>query len=171
MRRSELRLAEWADIDWTAKMIWVRRSKSEAGTNRRVPIGGVGMRLLREAQLATGRREGAIVTRSVISGKFQATCDAAWSTVPELERLTLHVGRHTYASTLLAAGYDLKRIMEWVGHADLAALQGYLKKLPQPTKASTSWPVRTTLTKGCTRRSKVSTLIPRDVAASSRVSR
>ena len=37
-----------------------------------------------------------------------------------LSRITLHEARHTYASFLMAAGYNLKQIQEYLGHADLA---------------------------------------------------
>jgi integrase len=38
----------------------------------------------------------------------------------------------TYASFLMAAGYTLKEIMEYMGHSNLAMVQRYVKLLPQP---------------------------------------
>ena len=42
----------------------------------------------------------------------------AW-TAAGLQRITLHECRHTYASLLMASGYTLKELMEFMGHADL----------------------------------------------------
>ena len=66
-----------------------------------------------------------------MSGKLAARADTAWS-ASGLRRITLHECRHTYASFLTAAGYTLKEIMEFMGHADLQMVQRYVKLLPQP---------------------------------------
>ena len=44
--------------------------------------------------------------------------------------MTLHEARHTYASFLMAAGYNLKQIQEYLGHADLVTTGRYIKNLP-----------------------------------------
>ena len=49
-----------------------------------------------------------------------------------LKRITLHECRHTYASFLMAAGYTIKELMEFMGHADLQMVNRYVKLLPQP---------------------------------------
>ena len=46
--------------------------------------------------------------------------------------MTLHEARHTYASFLMAAGYNLKQIQEYLGHADLVTTGRYIKNLPVP---------------------------------------
>jgi integrase len=74
---------------------------------------------------------GPIVTRSVASGKWQARADQTWETAG-LPRVTLHEARHTYASFLMAAGYNLKQIQEYLGHADLVTTGRYIKNLPVP---------------------------------------
>ena len=62
---------------------------------------------------------------------------AAWSDAG-LRRITLHECRHTYASLLMAAGYTLKELMEFMGHADLQMVNRYVKLLPQPGEADVS---------------------------------
>ena len=47
-----------------------------------------------------------------------------------LERITLHECRHTFASMLMAAGYTIKEIMVFLGHADIQTVQRYIKLLP-----------------------------------------
>ncbi|HZO79629.1 MAG TPA: tyrosine-type recombinase/integrase [Solirubrobacteraceae bacterium] len=71
------------------------------------------------------------MTRSVHSGNWQARADEAWESVG-LKRITLHEARHTYASFLMAAGYNLKQIQEYLGHADLVTTGRYIKNLPVP---------------------------------------
>jgi integrase len=82
--------------------------------------------------MRVGRPEtGRIVQRSVLSGKWQARADTAWARAG-LARVTLHEARHTYASFLMAAGYNLKQIQEYLGHADLVTTGRYIKNLPVP---------------------------------------
>lgn len=84
-----------------------------------------------------------MLSRSVLSGNLQRAADNAWKHMnarrvsagqPPIARLTLHEGRHTYASMLMAAGYTIVETMAFMGHSDLAATQRYLKKLPQPNE-------------------------------------
>src|SRR4051812_42170379 len=63
--------------------------------------------------------------------KHAERADAAWAAAG-LYRITLHECRHTYASLLMAAGYTIKELMEYMGHADLQMVNRYVKLLPQP---------------------------------------
>jgi integrase len=115
-----------------ARRIVVLRSKSEAGTQRRLPIADPLREILAAAWERQGRpREGKVVDVSVMSGKIAARAEAAW-TAAGLNRITLHECRHTYASLLMAAGYTIKELMEFMGHADLQMVNRYVKLLPQP---------------------------------------
>jgi integrase len=108
------------------------RSKSEAGTERRPPIAQPLRVLLEETWRRRGQpRTGAVLKRSVISGKLAARATEAWERAG-LRRITLHECRHTYASLLMAAGYTLKELMEYMGHADLQMVNRYVTLLPQP---------------------------------------
>jgi integrase len=127
MRRSEIGRAQWPHVFWEADEIMVAQSKSEAGEGRRVPMVGPLKKILREEWMRMGRPEtGRIVKRSVLSGKWQARADAAWERAG-LARVTLHEARHTYASFMMAAGYNLKQIQEYLGHADLVTTGRYIK--------------------------------------------
>lgn len=132
MRRSEIGRAEWTHVFWDADEIMVAASKSEAGEGRRIPMVGPLKTLLRQEWMRQGQPKiGSIVTRSVTSGKWQARADEAWEKAKR-NRITLHEARHTYASFLMAAGYNLKQIQEYLGHADLATTARYIKNLPVP---------------------------------------
>ena len=132
MRRGEIGRSQWQHVFWDADEIMVAASKSDAGEGRRVPMVGPLKRILREEWVRRGQpAAGAIVVRSVDSGKWQARADQIWET-SGLARVTLHEARHTYASFLMAAGYNLKQIQEYLGHADLVTTGRYIKNLPVP---------------------------------------
>jgi integrase len=138
-RRSELDRLEWPDVDLDAQMIHVRASKSEAGTNRRAPFAAPLVAILRHAFLRQGRTaSGRVLGRvGVLSSRLAERADRAWTKhEPPMERVTLHECRHTYASYLMAAGYTLREIMEYLGHSSLAATERYVKLLPQPEERS-----------------------------------
>jgi integrase len=119
-------------VFWDADELMVAASKSDAGEGRRVPMVGPLKTILREDWVRHGQpASGPIVVRSVVSGKWQARADEAW-TAAKLKRVTLHEARHTYASFLMAAGYNLKQIQEYLGHADLVTTGRYIKNLPVP---------------------------------------
>ena len=123
LRRSEIYRLDWEDVldgDHIATRLIVRRSKSEPGTSRRPPIADNLRTVLTDAWERQGHPlAGKVVDRSVMSGKIAAHVDTAW-TAADLKRITLHECRHTYASLLMAAGYTIKELMEFMGHADLA---------------------------------------------------
>ncbi len=144
LRRSEIHRLDWCDVDLDGLSITVRRSKSDAGTGRRVPIVAPLVDILEN----TGQRSGKVCRRSVMAGKHAAEAKKAWryldheASEPHEERETplepigLHECRHTYASLLVAAGYNLKEVMEYLGHADLTTTSRYVKMLPQPSEAN-----------------------------------
>jgi integrase len=135
LRRSEIRRLEWPEVvegDEIASRLLITRSKSEAGRERRPPIADPLRVILATAWERQGRpKHGPVCERSVMSGKLAARAAAAWNEAG-LERITLHECRHTYASLLMAAGYTLKELMEFMGHADLQMVNRYVKRLPHP---------------------------------------
>jgi integrase len=109
----------------------VQTSKTHAGTGRRVPLA----QPLEQIVLASAARHGSaprarVASVSVMSGKVAERATAAW-TEAGLRRITLHECRHTFASMLMAAGYTIKEIMVFMGHADVQTVQRYIKLLPQ----------------------------------------
>ena len=47
-------------------------------------------------------------------------CRKAKEKVEGLADFCFHMLRHTTASLLIAKGYDIKRVSEWLGHSDIA---------------------------------------------------
>jgi integrase len=136
LRRAEIDRLDWTDVlDEQAAIgsgLLVGRAKSAAGTERRPPITAPLRIILSEAWMRQGRpASGRVVDVSVLSGKLASRAAKAW-TEAGLNRITLHECRHTYASLLMAAGYTVKELMEYMGHADLQMVTRYVKLLPQP---------------------------------------
>ena len=136
LRRSEIDRLEWPEVLDDGKIashVLVLRSKSEAGTQRRPPIAEPLQQILRERVAAAGPASEGHGPRAL--GHVRQARQRARprpGSAPGLNRITLHECRHTYASMLMAAGYTLKELMEYMGHADLQMVNRYVKLLPQP---------------------------------------
>ena len=132
LRREEIYRLRWEDVELDGYRLVVRKSKSAAGTNRRPPIAEPLREILRAAALRNPSDDADPVSVvSVMSGKHAAHAKKAWERAG-LNPITLHECRHTYASFLMAAGYTLKELMAYMGHADLQMVNRYVKLLPQP---------------------------------------
>src|SRR6185312_3973914 len=159
LRRSEIHRLTWDDVDLDSLSLTVRRAKSEAGTDRRIPIAAPLKPILKAARDRQRGSRKPVCSRSVMAGKLAEAAHKAWGwkrRPPEngkpckkgepgewipavkqpLEAIGLHECRHTYASLLVAAHYTLKEVMEYMGHADLTTTSRYVKRLPQPNEAN-----------------------------------
>jgi integrase len=144
LRRSEVDRLEWRDVDLERLWLVVRESKSQAGTGRRLPIAAPLKPILLRAYMLQRRPESGRVLGgvSITSGRLAPRARKAWARASqdarerglelELEAIGLHECRHTYASFLMAAGYTLRELMEYMGHSSLQATERYVKLLPQP---------------------------------------
>lgn len=59
--------------------------------------------------------DGKPISPSYVSHKFKEIIDKN-----ELEPITFHSLRHSCASILLAEGFDIKKIQEWLGHSSVS---------------------------------------------------
>lgn len=140
LRRGELLALDWSMIDFDTNTIRVERSwdpgagtfvapKSSAGT-RAVKIAAVLREHLLAHLLRCGRREGLVFgdgRRPLDARGVARRAETAWKAAnkeraeAELEPLTpigLHECRHSFASTMLAAGVGARVVSELMGHAD-----------------------------------------------------
>jgi integrase len=130
LRRAEIKRLDWPDVELDGYRLVVRKAKSQAGTGRRPPIAEPLRPILLGEFMRQGRREGGAVSDvSVTSGKIAERARKRWAAAG-LEPITLHECRHTYASFLMAAGYTLRELMEYMGHSSLQATERYVKLLP-----------------------------------------
>jgi integrase len=132
LRLGELRALRVDDVDLAAGVIRVERGwdpvegeielKSHAG-RRRVPIAAALRDYLSEHVALTGRRGAELIfgrtpTAPFFANRLQERADAAWRAA-ELDRLTPHEGRHTFASLMIAAGVNAKALSTFMGHAKI----------------------------------------------------
>jgi integrase len=131
LRRGELRALRVTGLDLRAGLIHVRRGWADvdgeqgaksAKARRAVPIIGPLRPVLREHLLRTGRRGDDLVFGETATVPFNPTAvraraREAWQAA-ELEPYTMHSARHHFASALMAAGVDILRVAQLMGHAD-----------------------------------------------------
>jgi integrase len=133
LRRGELMALRWHDVDFTQGIVNVVRAwdpkdremvapKSKAGT-RRVPIPAALRAFLAPAKLASGGEPDALVF-GVRGEPFSASsigerAQRAWK-VAELDPISLHECRHTFASLMIAAGVNAKALSTFMGHANIS---------------------------------------------------
>jgi integrase len=142
LRRGELLALRWDDVDLAAGVIRVERSydakehvvvepKTSAG-RRTVPIVGVLRDILAEHRAATADDGGLVFGPSPIRPLDPA---AAWRRAHRawqragLAGIGLHEARHTFASTLIAAGVNAKAISTFMGHASIQTTYDLYGKL------------------------------------------
>src|SRR5690606_32725231 len=89
---------------------------------RLVPLDGPTLALVRELQ-AEGRQPRAVLLETVRGRQtrhihFQLAIQTATHGLPQLEGMTSHQLRHTYATSLMNAGMSLMGVMKLLGHRD-----------------------------------------------------
>ena len=146
LRQSELLGLRWRDVDWTAQRIRVRnaftrgehssRGKSDLSTRRSVPMAD---RVLAELDRWSKRslytsetslvfahpQTGNPLDRTKVTRRFREACADACVTV-----ITFHELRHTFATRMAAQGVPLRKLQEWLGHADIKTTQIYMHYSP-----------------------------------------
>jgi integrase len=133
LRRGELLGLRWEDVDIAGGQVRVERSwdvseghavspKSREG-RRTVPIAARLRTLLAAHRLASPRATGHVfgTTGTGVAAMRHVTkrADDAWEAA-QLDRITLHEARHTYASLMIAAGVNAKALSTYMGHANIS---------------------------------------------------
>jgi len=149
LRRGELVALRWRDVDFPNATIRVSASYSEghltrpkSGKVRAVPMApDVGTALARLGQrerwtapddLVFPGATGGFMDASAMYRRFVAAAARAG-----LGRLRFHDLRHTFGTTMAAnPKVDLRRLQEWMGHADMATTQRYSHFTPRHDDAA-----------------------------------
>jgi integrase len=134
LRQSELIGLRWRDVDWSDQRIRVRnafargehssKGKSDLSTRRSVPMADrVVAELDRWSQRSVFTAEldlvfahpqtGKPLDRTKVTRRFQQACADAGVKV-----ITFHELRHTFATQMAAQGVAIRKLQEWLGHAD-----------------------------------------------------
>jgi integrase len=148
LRLGELLALRWRDVDWVAGVIRVRRNyvRGRYGTpksrrsSRAVPmadeVGGVLDRRFQAspyqgdddhvfAHPPTGR---AIPKANVTRRLHKALADAG------LADHVFHDLRHTFGTTMAAAGVPMRTLQEWMGHKHISTTERYADYAPRATE-------------------------------------
>jgi integrase len=147
LRRGELLALHWRDIDFAGRAIRVRASYAGAelttpksGKVRSVPMAPD----VASALAALGRRArwtgdddlvfvgvaGSYLDGSALRRRYAATLRRAG-----LRPLRFHDLRHTFGTRMIAKA-DIRRVQEWMGHADVQTTMKYLHYAPRDDDAA-----------------------------------
>jgi integrase len=132
LRLGELRALRVEDVDVATGVIRVERGwdpsagaielKSRAG-RRKVPIAAILRDYLVDHLARVGRSGADLIFGNTAETPFtpnmlQRRADQAWRDA-DLERITPHVGRHSFAAMSIASGVNAKALSEFMGHASI----------------------------------------------------
>ena len=137
LRRGELLGLRWRDIDFDASTIRVRASYAagklttpKSGKVRAVPMApdvarrsrGSGSAIDSPARTTScsPASPGCRSTRDALSSRYEKALEAGG-----LRRLRFHDLRHTFGTRMIREA-DIRRVQEWMGHADIQTTMKYL---------------------------------------------
>ena len=147
LRRGEVLGLRWRDVDFTGSTIRVRASYA-AGTSddaevRQGPRGADGAG--RRERTRQARRPGAVHRRRRLrlcrrgwacrstATRSAADIETRWRRAG-LRPLRFHDLRHTFGTRMIAKA-DIRRVQEWMGHADIQTTMKYLHYAPRDEDA------------------------------------
>jgi integrase len=137
LRRGELLGLRWRDVDFEASTIRVRASYAagklstpKSGKVRAVPmapdVAAVLARLSHREQFTSeddfvlASESGLPINGDALSTRYEKALSAAG-----LRRLRFHDLRHTFGTRMIREA-DIRRVQEWMGHADIQTTMKYL---------------------------------------------
>jgi integrase len=147
LRQGELIGLRWRDIDFPGSAIRVRASytnghliSAKSGKVRSVPMAP----RVAEVLARLGQREfftddddivfagitGGYLDGSALSKRFRAALQRAC-----LRPLRFHDRRHTFGTRVIGV-VDIRRVQEWMGHANVQTTMQYLHYVPRPQGAA-----------------------------------
>jgi len=146
LRRGELLALRWRDVDFAGSVLRVRASYSDgavtapkSGKVRAVPLAPDVARALDELSRRdwfTGEDDlvfvgelGGFLDGSALRRRYTAALLRAG-----LRQLRFHDLRHTFGTRMIAKA-DIRRVQEWMGHADIQTTMGYLHYAPRAEDA------------------------------------
>ena len=146
LRQGELLALRWRDVDFVASVLRVRASYGlghvtapKSGKVRSVPLAPD----VAEALARLGRREhftgeddlvfagvtGGHIDSAALRRRYKAALKRA-----ALRPLRFHDLRHTFGTRMIAKA-DIRRVQEWMGHADIQTTMRYLHYAPREEDA------------------------------------
>jgi integrase len=147
LRRGELLALHWRDVDFVGHTIRVRGNWAaghlttpKSGKVRSVPMApdvAKTLTSLKKRPLFTGEDHvvfvgvhGGYLDGDALSSRYRATIKRA-----KLRPLRFHDLRHTFGTRMIAKA-DVRRVQEWMGHADIQTTMKYLHYAPRANDAA-----------------------------------
>lgn len=138
LRRKEIFMLRWGDIDFNTYTIKIQSMQSKSGKSRYVPMTNIIEEVLKlwKTQHPNFSLDSDLVFRSNKRAKHGFVFDnitTSWENVREmanLSRFRFHDCRHHCASQLATDGINLYEIKEILGHSDIKITERYAKFLP-----------------------------------------
>jgi integrase len=147
LRQGELIALRWRDVDFTGSAIRVRASYTnghltspKSGKVRSVPMAPRAAETLarlshREFFTDDDHRvfvgiTGGYLDGSALSKRYRAALERS-----ALRRLRFHELRHTFGTRVIGVA-DIRRVQEWMGHANVQTTMQYLHYVPRPQDAA-----------------------------------
>jgi integrase/recombinase XerD len=136
LRLHEALFLQVADIDSQRKRIHVHRGKG--AKDRYVPLPKSTLHVLRAywkrhrnplwifPRLGRSGREGPKATRPMAKASVQGALRRVLKQLKITKRISIHTLRHSYATHLLEAGVNIRRIQQYLGHSSLTSTMVYL---------------------------------------------
>jgi integrase len=146
LRRGELLALRWRDVDFAGSVIRVRSSYSDghlttpkSGKVRSIPMApDVGSALAKlgrrdrwtaDDDLVFAGELGSYLDGSALRRRYDAALKRAG-----LRRLRFHDLRHTFGTRMIGKA-DIRRVQEWMGHANIQTTMKYLHYAPREEDA------------------------------------
>jgi integrase len=146
LRRGELIALHWRDVDFTGSLMRVRASYAagaltapKSGKVRSVPLApevAKALAKLSQRERFTGDDElvfvgeaGSYLDGSALRRRYKSALEKA-----KLRPLRFHDLRHTFGTRMIAKA-DIRRVQEWMGHADIQTTMRYLHYAPRAEDA------------------------------------
>lgn len=155
LRLGELLALRWADVNWPAGTIRVRRSYTHGAftvpksrrSSRAVPMADRLAGELARHQAASAYQGdddlvfahphlGTVLDGSKLRKRFHAALERAG-----LRRVRLHDLRHSYGTRMAAVGTPMRALMEFMGHASMQTTLIYADYAPDPSGGA-AWAAR-----------------------------
>jgi integrase len=124
-RASELLSLTWEDVDFRRHMITVRAAYAKNGESRSVPMNDVLTATLRDARMSTKATGPVFCSRQGTPYRSFRTAFEHAVRQAEIDDLTFHDLRHTFASRLVMGGVDLPTVQALMGHKDISMTLRY----------------------------------------------
>jgi len=136
IRRGELIALEWAEVDFSAKKIWVRsrkQSRSREFTSRDIDIHNNLLKILKNHHKSNNKgklvfpwSDGKQIIPHRLHLKFKTLIKNT-----DFDGIALHCLRHSFASNLAALGVDNRLIDHYMGHQTTEMRQRYQHLFPE----------------------------------------